>query len=115
VPVGRFMADSHQLLSFPEGLPIWTPRVDAFLTRIGLPSSMTHPEYLPKSGPPVSHFAAIDDVAAVPWLSDKGREAYRQFLTRRFPRVFVLSVAGGFAVADGGSIRSAERRSCATR
>jgi dienelactone hydrolase len=102
VPVGQFMADSHQLLSFPEGLPIWTPRVDEFLTRIGLPSSMTHPEYLPKPVPPPSHFAAISDLAAVPWLNDKGRDAYRQFLTRRFPRVFVLSVAGGFAVADGG-------------
>ena len=102
VPVGRFMADSHQLLSFSKGLPIWTPRVDAFLTRIGLPSSMIHPEYLPKPDPPSSHFAAIGDPAAVPWLNDKGREAYRQFLTRHFPRVFVLSVAGGFAVADGG-------------
>jgi dienelactone hydrolase len=37
VSVGRFMEDSHQLLSFPEGLPIWTPRMDAFLARIGLP------------------------------------------------------------------------------
>lgn len=102
VTVGRFMEDSHQLLSSSEGLPIWTPRADAFLARIGLPSTATHPEYLPMPSPPPSHFAAIGDVAAVPWLSDKGREAYREFLTRRFPRAFVLSVAGSFAVADGG-------------
>jgi hypothetical protein len=102
VPVGSFMEDSHQLLSFPEGLAIWTPRVDAFLARVGLPSAMVHPEYLPTPIPPPSHFAAIDDTAAVPWLSDKGREAYRQFLTRRFPRVFVLSGGGTFAVSNGG-------------
>jgi dienelactone hydrolase len=102
VPVGRFMQDSHQLLSFPEGLTIWTPRVDAFLARIDLPSAMTHPEYLPAPNPRPSHFAAIDDASAVPWVNDKGREAYRQFLTRHFPRVFVLSVTGGLAVSDGG-------------
>jgi hypothetical protein len=28
--------------------------------------------------------------------------AYRLFLTRHFPRAFVLSVTGGFAVAEGG-------------
>jgi dienelactone hydrolase len=102
VAVGRFMQDSHQILSFPEGLTIWTPRVDAFLARIGLPSAMTHPEYLPAPGPPPSHFAAIEDPSAVPWINDKGRDAYRQFLTRHFPRVFVLSVTGGLAVSDGG-------------
>jgi dienelactone hydrolase len=102
VTVGHFMEDSHQLLSFPEGLPIWTPHVDAFLARIGLPSAMTHPEYLPPSNPPPSRFAAIEDVSAVPWLNDKGREAYRQFLTRHFPRIFALSVTGDFAVSNGG-------------
>ena len=102
VSVGQFMEDSHQLLSFPEGLAIWTPRADAFLTRIGLPSAMIHPEYLPTPSSPPSHFAAIEDIAAVPWLNDKGREAYRQFLTRHFPWTFVLSVAGGFATTNGG-------------
>ncbi len=100
--VGRFMEDSHQLLSFPEGLPIWTPRVDAFLASIGLPSTMTHPEYLPTPTPPPSHFAALEEASAVPWLTDKGRDAYRQFLTRHFPRVFALSVTGTFVVTDGG-------------
>ena len=38
VAVGRVGEDSHQLLSSSENLPIWTPRVDAFLSRIGMPS-----------------------------------------------------------------------------
>jgi hypothetical protein len=63
---------------------------------------MSHPEYLPTPTPSPSRFAAIGDNQAVPWLTDKGRDAYRQFLTRHFPRVFVLSTSGAFAVADGG-------------
>ena len=102
VPVGRFMDDSHQILSYPEGLPIWTPHADLFLASVGLPFATIHPEYLPLPRPPPSHFAAIDDVPAVPWLSDKGRAAYRQFLTKHFQRVFAVSVTGGFAVANGG-------------
>jgi len=102
VSVGSFMEDSHQLLSFPEGLPIWTAHVDAFLTRIALPSAVIHPEYLPTPIPSASHFAAIDDASSVPWLNDKGRDAYRQFLTRHLPRAFVLSPSGVFAISDGG-------------
>ncbi len=40
---------------------------------------------------------AIDDVAAVPYLSDKGREVYRsRFLTHPGPRAFVVSTNGSF-------------------
>jgi dienelactone hydrolase len=102
VPVGAFMTDSHQLLSFPEGLPIWTPRVDAFLARVGLPSAQKYPAYLPTPTPPASHFAAIDDVSAVPGLNDRGRDAYRKFLAMRFPRVFALAPGGAVSATDGG-------------
>jgi dienelactone hydrolase len=102
VPVGRFLQDSHQMLSFPESLPLWTPRVDAFLTRIGLPSAETHPEYLPIPTPPASRFAAATDVAAVPSLNDKGRDAYRTFLTQSFPRAFAVGPGGTFSDAHGG-------------
>ena len=101
VPVGTFLQDSHQMLSFPESLPIWTPRVDAFLARIGLPSAETHPEYLPTPTPPRSGFAALTDVAAVP-LSAKGREAYQTFLAKPVPRVFAIGAGGLVSATDGG-------------
>ena len=72
VAYGRFMTDSHNLLGFPEGLEIWAPKVDAFLTKLGLPSTVTHPEYLPAEFPPPTDFAAVGDVDAVPYLTDQG-------------------------------------------
>jgi dienelactone hydrolase len=102
VTIGRFLDDSHNMLGFLESLPIWTPQVDAFLTGLGLPAAEIHPEYLPIPVPPPSQFAAIDSVSAVPFVNDKGREAYRQFLTRRFPRVFALASNGMTSVANGG-------------
>lgn len=102
VPVGRIMQDSHQLLSFPESLPIWTPRVDAFLARIGLPSREIDPRYLPTPPPPPTHFAELDDVAAVPFLTAAARDSYRTFLTHDLPRVFAIAPTGGAAAAYGG-------------
>lgn len=102
VDVGSFMTDSHQMLSYPEGLAIWAPRVDRFLVSIGLPGTQVYPEYMPKPTPPPTHFAAIGDVGAVPYVNDRGREAYRRFLTRSFPRVFLITRTGGTAVLNGG-------------
>lgn len=90
------------MLSFPESLPTWTPRVDAFLRRIGLPATDIHPEYLPIPTPPPTHFAATGDVAAVPFLNDRGRTAYRQFLDLIAPRVFMLATNGTSVTTHGG-------------
>ncbi|MSP03205.1 MAG: hypothetical protein EXR07_19480 [Acetobacteraceae bacterium] len=100
--VGPFLEDSHQILGFPEGLPVWTPKADAFLAKIGMPSAVRYPDYLPMPTPPPTRFAAIGDAAAVPGLNEKGRAAYQQFLTRRVPRVFLIGPNGAFAAMDGG-------------
>ncbi|WP_145613365.1 alpha/beta hydrolase family protein [Nitrospirillum amazonense] len=102
VDVGTFMDDSHQLLSYTEGLAIWVPQVDAFLSEQGLPSQNLHPEYLPTPFPPASGYAAATDVDAVPYLNDKGRELYRQFLTKPLPRAFILAPHGFSGAFDQG-------------
>jgi pimeloyl-ACP methyl ester carboxylesterase len=102
VAYGSFMTDSHNLLGFPEGLEIWAPKVDTFLHNLGLPADVTHPEYLPVPVPEPSDFADVDDVDAVPYLDDKGREGYRKFLSDRMPRAFVLSQDGMAASFTGG-------------
>ena len=99
---GRFMDNSHYLVSFVEGVPIWTPRVDAFLGRLDLPHAPLHPELLPGPFPTPTGYAAIDDVGAPPGLSAKGRQAYRDFLALKPPRVFMITPTGGFAWASGG-------------
>lgn len=101
--VGKFMKDSHQLLSFPEGLAIWGPRADAFLAKTGMPSGLRYAGYLPLPTPPPSGFAALDDAGAVPGLTDKGRQAYRDFLNRPLPRVFLIARnSGSFVAMNGG-------------
>jgi dienelactone hydrolase len=47
VDVGVVMKDSHAFLAYPEALPLWIPRVDSFLARIGMPSAMVNSGYLP--------------------------------------------------------------------
>lgn len=102
VAFGPFMEDAHNLLGYPEGLPIWAPKVDAFLQQIGLPAAVTHPEYLPQAFPPPSGYAAIDDVQAVPYVGEPGRERYRKFLEHAPSRAFVISRAGFAGAFYGG-------------
>ncbi|WP_143751345.1 hypothetical protein [Collimonas sp. PA-H2] len=94
VAFGNFMQDAHRLLALPEGLAIWTGKVDAFLDELGLPSKSIYPEYLPAAYPPSSNYAAIDDVDAVPYLNEQGKEFYRRFLKKPVPRAFVVDPAG---------------------
>jgi len=82
-------------------LPLWTPGIDNFLRRLGMPYAMVNAGYLPQPFPAATQFAAVTDVAAVPYLTDKGRELYRKYLEAPFPRVFVINEAGGVASTNG--------------
>lgn len=102
VNIGRFKTDSHQMLSSPDGMTLWTPEVDAFLASIGLPSTVADPGYLPTPAPAPTHFAGLADVAAVPFLTDRGRAMYGQFLDADSPRVFVIGPNGAVVTSHGG-------------
>jgi hypothetical protein len=54
------------------------------------------------SFPPATNYAALDDVDAVPNATDKTKQAYREFLTKPFPRVFVITPNGGCGSFEGG-------------
>ena len=100
--LGKFLPDTHDMLDKPEGLAAWQARVDAFLGRIGLPNRLVYSAYLPSAFPPPTHAAAIDDVAAVPYLDDNGRALYRRFLAYPMPRVFFVAPSGWHVVKAGG-------------
>ncbi len=102
VAYGNFKQDSHNMLGSPEGLAIWVPRVDAFLDKVGLPSKPVYPEYLPAAFPPPTHYAGIDDINAIPYVKDQGRQLYQEFLTKPMPRVFVVGPSGVACIASGG-------------
>lgn len=43
---------------------------------------------------PPGRYAAIDDVDAIPYLSDRGRQGYREYLTKPTPKAFAISPTG---------------------
>lgn len=47
-------------------------------------------------------FATIDDVAAVPYLNENGRQGYEKFLTMKKPRAFVIAPNGSWSAATQG-------------
>jgi dienelactone hydrolase len=103
VAYGTYMSDSHNLLSSEEGLHLWIPKLDAFLARVGLPSKMMYPEYLPMPVPPPSGYAKLDDVNSVPYMrTDQERAFYKKFVNRPLPRALAVgprgisSTSGGF-------------------
>lgn len=102
VRVGRFEEDSHQLIARPQGMSLWTPRMDAFLERIGLPSRKLHPEYLPMDTPPPSGFARLDDVTALDRVSGELQDSYRKFLALPRPRAYVIAPGVAGIASNGG-------------
>jgi dienelactone hydrolase len=102
VAFGKFLDDSHEMLSSYEGLRIWTPKVDAFLARIRMPSAVLYPQYMPIAAPPPSRYAVVGDVDAVPYLTDQGRELYRTFLKKPLPRAFAVATNGTASFSYAG-------------
>jgi hypothetical protein len=62
-----------------------------------VPATSTLPRAPARSGPPVS----VDQVDAVPGLGERGRSVYRDWLTRRAPRAFVIADDGRFNATWG--------------
>ncbi len=102
VDFGSYKDDSHQLLSSPESLPLWAPKVDAFLARVGMPSNLVSPGYLPHPALPPTQFAALSDVSAVPFLNDAGKALYQRFLSATKPRAFVIAPNGSASSSASG-------------
>jgi hypothetical protein len=50
---------------------------------------------------PASGFAALDDVDAVPYLNERGRQGYRDWLRRSTPRAFAISSKGNWYATNG--------------
>ncbi len=105
VNVGRFGSDAHNLFGARLGEPIWQPRLSAFMATVGLPVAVRYPQ-LARAGltpaPPASGFAALDDVDKVPFLKPGGREGYKVFLGKQFPRAFAVAPSGAWGWAEMG-------------
>jgi hypothetical protein len=51
---------------------------------------------------PKSDFAKVDDVDAVPYIGERGRSAYREYLGKMAPRAFAVSPNGAWCWAEEG-------------
>jgi dienelactone hydrolase len=101
VKFGAFKNDAHGMSGSRDGIRIWWPETEKFLRQIGMPTeeifNVAEPARLPKSG-----YAEINNIAAVPYLREDGREQYRAFLTKSSPRAFALSSSGAWSWVEDG-------------
>jgi dienelactone hydrolase len=98
---GPFKRDAHVMLASRDGEKVWLPETERFLQQIGMPTAEINTIAEPPA-PVKSNYATIDDVAAIPYLPDSGREAYRAFLDKMTPRAFALSDSGAWGWAEEG-------------
>jgi hypothetical protein len=56
----------------------------------------------PAETPKKAAFAAIDDVGAVPYLNEKGRQGFLKFLAMKKPRAFVIAPNGSWSASSQG-------------
>lgn len=101
VAYGAFKKDSHGLTSSRDGVRVWWPETEKFLKEIGLPTdevvAIADDAKFAKSD-----YASIENVTAIPYLAEPGREQYRVFLGKPLPRAFAVSSSGAWSWAEDG-------------
>lgn len=98
---GTFKRDAHLTLGSRDGVAVWLPATERFLEKIGMPVRQVYRVADPLP-PPDTHFALQGDIAAVPYLAEQGRAAYRSFLGKATPRAFAVSASGAWGWAEEG-------------
>ena len=98
---GAFKRDSHGMIASRDGEKIWWGEAERFLSEVGMP---TEEIYSVGQAPalPRTDFARVDDIAAVPYLTEQGRAAYREYLGKMTPRAFAVSPSGAWCWAEEG-------------
>jgi dienelactone hydrolase len=101
VEYAPFKRDSHGMLASRDGEKIWLKDTMRFLDKVGMPTTILYKVPEPPQPTP-TNFAGIDDVEAVPFLSENGKRAYKEYLTKMTPRAFAISPTGGWCWAEEG-------------
>jgi dienelactone hydrolase len=101
VEYAPFKRDSHGMLASRDGEKVWLADTMQFLQKVGMPTQVLYQVPEPPV-PQATNFAAIGDVEAVPFLSENGKRAYKEYLTKMTPRAFAVSANGGWCWAEEG-------------
>jgi hypothetical protein len=74
----------------PDGSPVRSAKVNA------QPQPLPQPQAAPAAAEAVRavRAAQLDDIGSVPYLTERGRDGYREWLTRPLPRAFAVSAEG---------------------
>lgn len=107
VAYGAFKSDAHMMSGSHEGVKIWWPETEKFLQSIGMPTEASV-QLADEVRPPKSDFAPLQNVEAVPYLREEGRNAYRAFLGKGFPRAFAIAPGGAWSWAEDGDDPAAQ-------
>ncbi|SMP42707.1 dienelactone hydrolase family protein [Noviherbaspirillum suwonense] len=101
VAYDAFKNDAHGMVGSRDGFAIWWPHAERFLKQLGMPTAEV---VAIAEDPPIprTDFAAIQDIESVPFLRERGREAYRAFLSKATPRAFAVSPSGAWSWAEEG-------------
>jgi dienelactone hydrolase len=101
VEYAAFKRDSHGMLASRDGEKIWLADTERFLKKVGMPTQKLY-DFADAPTPPKTNFAPLDDIAAVPFLTDSGRKAYGEYLTKLTPRAFAVSPGGQWCWTEEG-------------
>jgi dienelactone hydrolase len=96
-----FKRDSHGMLASRDGEKVWLDDTMRFLAQIGMPTKVVYEVPAPPT-PARTDYAKVDDVEAVPFLSENGRRAYQEYLSKMTPRAFAVSPSGAWTWAEEG-------------
>jgi dienelactone hydrolase len=101
VEYGNFKRDAHGMIASRDGEKIWWRETEPFLKQIGMPTEERYKVTVQPSLPKTD-FARLDDVDAVPYLGERGRAGYREYLGKLTPRAFAVSPNGAWCWAEDG-------------
>jgi dienelactone hydrolase len=101
IAYGHFKNDAHGMIGSRDGVATWLPETERFLKSLGMPTDPII-KIAETPRPSATDFASVDNIAAVPFLTDKGRTGYRDYLSKSAPRAFALSPTGAWSWAEEG-------------
>ena len=101
VEYAPFKRDAHGMLASRDGEKVWLADTMQFLDRVGMPTKVVYKVPEPPMPQP-TNFAKVDDVESVPFLSENGKRAYAEYLTKMTPRAFAVSSSGAWCWAEEG-------------
>lgn len=101
IAYGPFKSDAHGMVGSRDGVRIWLPEVERFLKGVGMPTEVTV-AIADTPRPPPTGFAPVENISAVPFLTEKGRSGYRDYLAKSTPRAFAISGSGAWSWAEEG-------------